>query len=72
MTESGQTHSLVLTPTEKLSGQNLEIEEASRSFDLLLLTRQPELLIRQKKEPKAFRRTHHHSQRASKTSLHPK
>lgn len=28
MTESGQTHSLVLTPTEKLSGQNLEIEEA--------------------------------------------
>lgn len=28
MTESGQTHSLVLTPSEKLSGQNLEIEEA--------------------------------------------
>ncbi len=31
MTDSGHTHSLVLTPTEKLSGQNLEIEE-SRTF----------------------------------------
>lgn len=29
MTDSGQTHSLVLTPAERLSGQNLEIIESS-------------------------------------------
>ncbi len=35
------------------SGQNLEIEEAPQ-LDLFFLTRQPELLIRQKKESKSF------------------